>query len=183
MAEEMTQAAGMGLYRLRAPIHLQAIQWTGDNDEAVRQFAGDVDLTVIPFPCFLVRGVTGQLFTVEPDRFGGLYEAVAGAPEEPHPGARQAAEAAYLNWRIGDDGEGGLHAALLAYVAAAQADADQSLADRMAAMEETIRAGERERIAQLAEAGDVMVWVDDDGSGIAPGVPFASLIRKGADRG
>jgi hypothetical protein len=41
-----------------------------------------------------------------------------------------------------------------------------------------IAAAERERIANLAEAGDVTVYVDDDGSGIAVGVPFAEVIRR-----
>lgn len=51
--------------------------------------------------------------------------------------ARKAAEAAYRNWRIGDDGEGRLHAALVAYererdggTAAAELEALKAIHDR-----------------------------------------------------
>jgi hypothetical protein len=46
-----------------------------------------------------------------------------------------------------------------------------------------IRAAETERIARLAEAGGVLVYVDEDNSGIAVGVPFADVIRREADDG
>jgi len=37
---------------------------------------------------------------------------------------------------------------------------------------------ERERIIRLAEAGDVMVYIDEDGDGISVAVPFAEIIRR-----
>jgi NTP pyrophosphatase (non-canonical NTP hydrolase) len=46
--------------------------------------------------------------------------------------------------------------------------------------QEQAAATERERIIRLAEAGDLNVFVDVDGDGIAIGVPFAEIIRKTA---
>jgi hypothetical protein len=50
-----------------------------------------------------------------------------GTGDLPEP-ARRAAEAAYRNWRIGDDGEGRLHAALVAAAPLIRAEAEAQLA-------------------------------------------------------
>ena len=72
--------------------------------------------------------------------------------------ARAAAEAAYRNWRVGDDGEGRLHAAL-------------------AAAAPLIRAAERERIRQMAVRSNA-VCVGDEGTNCY----FADLIREPRER-
>jgi hypothetical protein len=64
---------GATRYRLREPVLLDAIEWTGSNEEAVRQFAGGYWDSSMP-PCWVLRGVTGRLFTVDPDRFAATYE-------------------------------------------------------------------------------------------------------------
>ena len=65
---------GVIRYRVREPVVISAIEWTGGNEEDVRAFAGGHwDTTVSP--CFVARGVTGHLFTVDADRFAATYEA------------------------------------------------------------------------------------------------------------
>lgn len=158
---EQDAIPGVASYQPREPIFLEAIRYHGDNGRDVEAFACGA-------------------FDVHPDTgIGRLWNRHRAKIQRVPPGwwVIRGVTGDYFA-RSAED-----FAATYQPVAAAQADADQALADRMAAMEETIRAGERERIAQLAEAGDVMVWVDDDGSGIAPGVPFADLIRKGPGRG
>jgi hypothetical protein len=65
--------AAPGRYRIRNEILIDAIEWTGSNAEAVREFAGGHWDASMP-PCFVARGVTGYLFTVDAEKFAETYE-------------------------------------------------------------------------------------------------------------
>ena len=67
-------------YRVREPVTLDAIRWTGGNAEAVREFGAVPDF--IPVGCWVLRGVTGHVFTVDAERFAAIYEP-AGEEEAP----------------------------------------------------------------------------------------------------
>jgi len=81
----------MGRYR-KKPVVIEAIQWTGDNYEAVEAFAG-YTRTMVPLdsvlglftlegfkPCpigyWIVKGVKGEFYPVDPEIFAMTYEEV-----------------------------------------------------------------------------------------------------------
>jgi hypothetical protein len=82
MTEQQPEAPvipGVTRYRVREPVLVDAIRWTGDNEEAVREFAGGHWDGDVPLGCHLVRGITGHFFTVDAGRFAATYEP-AGEP-------------------------------------------------------------------------------------------------------
>ena len=82
----------MPKYR-KKPVVIDALQWTGDNGEAMLEFAGEMsfyhvindNILIIPtlegnhkaLPGdFIIRGIAGEFYPCKPDIFESTYEAV-----------------------------------------------------------------------------------------------------------
>lgn len=63
---------GVARYRVREPVTVYAVLWTGGNADVIREFGADPDC--IPAGCYVVMGVTGHVFTVDAGRFADTYE-------------------------------------------------------------------------------------------------------------
>jgi hypothetical protein len=81
----------------KKPVEIQAVQYTGNNEHEIMEFAGDARVRCVPMSMtlrpsitidtlegvmtasegdFIIRGVKGELYPCKPDIFAATYEAV-----------------------------------------------------------------------------------------------------------
>ena len=81
----------------KKPVEIEAVQYTGDNEHEIMDFAGDHRVRCVPMSItlkpsitidtlegvmtasegdFIIRGVKGELYPCKPDIFVATYEAV-----------------------------------------------------------------------------------------------------------
>lgn len=79
----------MGTYR-KKPVEIQAIQWTGENIDEIRNFIGEMDrdeqnrvsistlegVMKADVNDWIIRGVKGEFYPCKPHIFDVTYEAV-----------------------------------------------------------------------------------------------------------
>ena len=81
----------------KKPVEIEAVQYTGNNEHEIMDFAGDARVRCVPMSMtlrpaitidtlegvmtasegdFIIRGVKGELYPCKPDIFAATYEAV-----------------------------------------------------------------------------------------------------------
>ena len=81
----------------KKPVEIEAVQYTGNNENEIMDFAGDARVRCVPMSMtlrpaitidtlegvmtasegdFIIRGVKGELYPCKPDIFAATYEAV-----------------------------------------------------------------------------------------------------------
>lgn len=58
---------------IKRPVKVQAVQWTGDNYDAILNFTGEGN-HYVSLGDWIIRGVAGEFYPCKPDIFEKTYE-------------------------------------------------------------------------------------------------------------
>lgn len=76
---------------VKKPVTIEAVQWTGDNIDEIREFAGDVvsyedsvmhlstleGTVVASVDDYIIKGINGEFYPCKPDIFVRTYDGVS----------------------------------------------------------------------------------------------------------